>query len=58
MEPVLPQPEIDERLRSLLARDFLYEHPASYRAGIQAALHALRDSHPGQEADAPAKATA
>lgn len=31
-------PELSEQARQLLSRDFLYDDPASYRAGIEQCL--------------------
>lgn len=34
---------MDQILDHLLSRAFLYEHPADYRSGVQAAVALLRD---------------
>lgn len=40
-------PELSEQAKHLLNRDFLYDDPASYRAGIQAML-ALLEAEPAR----------
>jgi len=46
-------PEIDPRTRQLLERDFLYEHPESFRAGVLAAVQILSERADAPDQDAP-----
>lgn len=42
-------PKLEERLEHLLSRDYLYEDPASYRAGVIEAAQALGLASPRLE---------
>ncbi|HEX9697447.1 MAG TPA: hypothetical protein VGB64_14170 [Actinomycetota bacterium] len=51
-----PFPADDARTRQLLDRDFLYEHPESFRAGVLAAIEILAEQGSVSEHDAVAAA--
>lgn len=44
-------PEIERKARQLLNRDFLYEHPESFRAGVLAAMQILAEQEARSEQD-------